>query len=121
MKLPKQVYIPYIGAMYDLLSRTFFLVTGMTFLMQTRNTFYNSNDSLLRDTFGTYATLMLVLMFMCGVVMLLAHIFLVPSHNKYCQDQAVKDGRSVMYDKTCEMYNKMLEIDERMKAIERKL
>lgn len=110
MKMPKQIYVPYVGAVYSLLGKLFFVINGLTFLMSTRNAFYNSSDSLLKDTFGTYAVLMLVISISCGFGMLLVYIFGEPSINKFSQDQAVKDGRSLTYEKLLEIEKQIGEL-----------
>jgi len=112
--IPKQVHIPYLGALFDLTSKALALVGGLNFLMLTRNTYYDSNDSLLRDIFGSYILFMIVAVLVGLVIMLALYVFLVPSANSYAQKQAVIDGRSPMFDKICE-------IDERMKCIENAL
>lgn len=112
--IPRQVQLPYVGAIFDLVCKAFAIMGGVNFLMLTRSTFYNSSDSLLRDTFGSYTVFMLTVSIAGIVVLMLVYVFLVPSYNAHTQRQAVIEGRSPMYEKICE-------INERLKKLEEKL
>ena len=112
--IPKQVHVPYLGAIYDLAGKVFFVVNTASFLMLTRTTYYSANDTLLRDVFGSYAVCMLVGGVVGAGLLGAAYVFLLPSLNSYTQQQAVIEGRSPMYEKLCEM-------DERLKKMEEKV
>ncbi len=105
--IPKQIELPYIGALYDLSGRVFYFISVANFILMTRVYYYNQSDSLLRDIFGSY----FVFMSVCGIFGMVmaaaAYACIVPSHNKYLQEQAVLDGRSPTYEKLCELEKKI--------------
>lgn len=106
-KVPKQIQLPYVGALYDLSGRVFHFISIANFILMTRVYYYNPGDSYLQDTFSSYFLFMLS----CGIfgVFLsgLVYAFVVPGHNKFQQEQAVLDGRSPIYEKLCELERKI--------------
>lgn len=111
--IPKQIHVPYLGALFDLTGKVFFAINAASFVMLTRTTYYSQNDSLLRDTFGSYALFMLAGIISGIGLLYIAYVFLIPSLNSYTQQQAVIEGRSPTYEKICE-------INERLKKLEEK-
>ena len=113
--IPKQIQLPYIGALYDLSGRVFHFISIVNFMLVTRVYYYNPGDTLLQDIFGSYILFMIV----CGIFgMVLAglvYAVVVPSHNKYSQEQSVINGRSPTYEKICELEKK---IDQLQKKLE---
>lgn len=112
--IPKQVHVPYLGALFDLTSKALALVGGINFLMLTRNTYYDPGDCLLRDIFGSYILFMVVVLLTGFVGLFILYIFLVPSANSYAQRQAVIEGRSPMYEKLCDVENRLKELEKKL-------
>lgn len=112
--IPKQVHVPYLGALFDLVCKAFALIGGFNFIMLTRNMYYDANDPLWKTVFGSYIMFMLAVTAVGAIALVMLYIFLVPSSNSYAQRQAVIEGRSPMFEKLCEM-------DERLKKIEGKV
>lgn len=112
--IPKQVHVPYLGALFDLNSKALALAGGFSFLMLTRNTYYDSDDCLLRDIFGSYILFMIAIMLGYFIVLIILYVFLVPSTNSYAQKQAVIEGRSPMFEKLCEVEERLKEIEKRL-------
>jgi hypothetical protein len=111
--VPKQVHVPYLGAVFDLVSKALAIVGAFNFVALTRNWFYDENDTILRDVFGSYALFMLVVSIVGFIGLIVIYVVWVPSINSYAQKQAVIDGRSPQYEL-------LLEINERVKKIEEK-
>jgi hypothetical protein len=110
--IPRQVHIPFVGALYDLLGKAFFFVTVANFILNTRLYYYNTGDTLIRDSFSSY-WLFLTALVSFGLVMLgFVWVFILPSYNSYAQKQSVIEGRSPMYELLCEM-------NERLKKLEK--
>ena len=111
----KQVQIPYVGALYDLSGRVFHFISIANFLLVTRVYYYNPGDTLLQDTFGSYILFMIACGLFGVVLAGLVYVVIVPSHNKYSQEQSVIDGRSPTFEKICELEKK---IDQLQKKLE---
>lgn len=114
MKLPKQVNIPYVGAMWTLFGLSLTIYSGINFIMQSRVAYYNQGDSLWRDIFGSYTLYIGSQVISLLGVMAFMHFCVFPSINKYQQEQAVKNGISPMFEE-------IKSISERLKRIEEKL
>lgn len=99
----KQKNVPYVGAIYELLARVAFLYSLVSQLLMTRLYFYNQGDSFLKESFGSYWLFLGFLLLICWVLSWLSWAFLIPSQNKFCQEQAVIDNRSPLYEKVCEI------------------
>lgn len=110
--IPKQVHVPFIGAVYDIAGKAFLFVTITNFLLNTRLYYYNTGDTLIRDSFSSY-WLFLAVLFAFGLLMLaLVWVFILPSYNAYAQKQSVIDGRSPMYELLCEVNERLKKIEE---------
>lgn len=112
--IPRQIHVPYIGAMYELLNRVAFFISVCNILLCTRLYYYNTGDSLLRDTFGSYAIFMIAAGVIGIVLAVIIWACIVPSHNKFLQEQAVIDGRSPTFDKLCEVEKRLIELEKRI-------
>jgi hypothetical protein len=102
--IPKQIHVPYVGALFELAGRAFFFVSIANFILNTRLFYYNTGDSWLREHFSSYLEFGLAYIALGLVVIILVWVILIPSQNKFQQEQSVKDGRSPMFDKICEIY-----------------
>lgn len=112
--VPKQVHIPYVGALYELSGRVFYFVSIAGYVLTTRVQYYNPGDPWIRESFGSYITFAVSLFVFAMLMGVIVWVALIPSQNKFLQEQAVIEGRSPMYEKLCDM-------DERLKNIEKKV
>lgn len=126
--IPKQVQVPYLGALFDLVSKALAIAGAFNFIALTRNWFYDENDTILRDIFSSYVIFMIVVSLAGFVLLLVIYIVFVPSINSHIQEQAVKDGRSPTFEKICEnsiklqnLEEKICKIDNLLKDIEKRL
>lgn len=110
--IPKQIHLPFIGAVYDLVGKAFFFVTIANFLLNTRLYYYNAGDTLIRDSFGSYRVFLITLASFGLVALTFVWVFILPSYNSYTQRQSVVDGRSPTYELLCE-------VNERLKRLEK--
>lgn len=110
MNFLKQKNIPYIGAVYELLSRVSFLYSLVSQILMTRLYFYNSDDSLLKEFFGSYWLFIGFLILICWLLSWVAWAFVIPSQNKFCQEQAVIEGRSPTYELLLEIQQEIREL-----------
>jgi hypothetical protein len=118
--IPKQIHIPYVGALWTLSGIVLTLVNAVSFLFQTRLYYYNQDDSLLKDVFGSYVVYMVAFVLLGVIMLALAYAVILPALNSFQQAQAVKDGRSPTYEKLCEVADRQKSMDERLKVIEKK-
>lgn len=101
--IPKQIHIPYVGAMWELAGRVSFLVSLINYVFMSRLYYYNTGDSYLRDVFGSYILFAIAILIVVAIAAGFMWAFIIPSHNKFCQEQAYVDGRSPLYDMVVEM------------------
>jgi hypothetical protein len=112
--IPKQVHVPYLGALFDLVSKALAIVGAFNFIALTRNWFYDENDTVLRDIFGSYTLFMVVVSIIGFILLLFIYVFFVPSINSYSQKQAVIEGRSPMHEKICEINERLIRLEEKL-------
>lgn len=118
--IPKQIHVPYLGALFDLVSKALAILGAFNFIALTRNWFYDENDAVLRDIFGSYTSFMLVVAIIGFITLMVIYVVWVPSINEYAQRQAVIDGRSPMFELQTESYKLQLDMNERLKRLEEK-
>jgi uncharacterized membrane protein len=119
--LPKQIHIPYVGALWDLAGRVAFLVSMINYVFMSRLYYYNTGDSYLRDIFGSYVLFTLAILSVVLVAFTFMWAFVVPSHNKFCQEQAYTDGRSPLYDAVIEMREQLSKMQAKLDEMQAKL
>jgi hypothetical protein len=108
--IPNQVYVPYIGAIYELLTRVAFLYSMVSQIQITRLFYYNSNDPFYKNTFSSYWIYIGFLLLVCWFLSWISWTFLIPSQNRFQQEQAVIEGRSPLYEKVCEIEKMIMEL-----------
>lgn len=116
--IPKQIYIPYMGAAWELAGRVSFLISLINYIFMSRLYYYNTGDNYLRDIFGSYIVFMLVVLIGILLAFTFVWAFIVPSHNKFCQEQAYTDGRSPLYDAVIEMKTQLDEMQAKLEKLE---
>ena len=102
--IPKQVHVPYIGAFLNLLGNVLFLFSIANFIMTTW-IFYNLSEehSKIHIIFPHFIYFFISYCIVGFLLCLLCWIFIIPSQNKFAQEQAVIEGRSPTYEKICEI------------------
>ena len=119
--IPKQINVPYVGALWTLSGIVLTLVNAVSFLFQTRLYYYNQEDSLLKDLFGSYFVYMAAFIALGGLMLVFAYAVILPALNKFQQEQAVKEGRSPLYEKLCAVDERLKSVDVRLNKLEEKL
>jgi hypothetical protein len=82
--------------------------------MITRLQYYSEGDSFIRTLFPHYLLFVIALFLVAFTGMWFAYVYILPSKQKFSQQQAVKDARSPMY-------NRLVEVHEDLKGIDSKL
>lgn len=103
-----------LGGLLVLVGETMFLFSLMNFLMITRLQYYSEGDSFIRTLFPHYLFFVIALFLVAFTGMWFAYVYIIPSKQKFSQEQAVKDARSPMY-------NRLIEVHEDLKGIDNKL
>lgn len=108
-----------------LISETMFLFSIMNFIMITRLQYYNATDSFMRTLFPHYLYFFAALSLVAFAGMWFAYVFVIPSKQRFSQQQAVKDARSPTYNRLVEMHddlarieNSILKLNERLDRME---
>lgn len=101
--IPKQIHLPYIGAIYELSGRTIFILNLANLVLNTRIYFYNPGDSYLRDILASYLVFMSAAFSFAILSMTFMWVFVVPSHMKFNNDQRVANGIDPTFEKVCEL------------------
>ncbi|ABE51695.1 hypothetical protein [Methanococcoides burtonii] len=96
-----------LGGLLILVGETMFLFSLLNFLMITRIQYYSSNDTLFRTLFPEYTFFLVGMIVVAFIGMWLTYVYIFPSKQKFSQEQAIKDGRSPMYDKLVQMHEEM--------------
>lgn len=108
------------GAAWELAGRVTFLVSLVNYIFMSRLYYYNTGDTYLRDIFGSYILFILFVAFGVFLASTFVWAFIVPSHNKFCQEQAYADGRSPLYDAVIEMKVQLDEMQAKLDKLEKK-
>lgn len=104
-----------LGGFLVLMGETMFLFSILNFLMISRLQYYNSGDSYIRVIFPHYL-LFLGAMGLVGIAaMWTIYVYVLPSKQRFAEEQAIKDNRSPTYDRILEV---QCELAEMRKAIE---
>jgi hypothetical protein len=113
-KMFTQVHIPYVGAAWDLAGRVSFIFNCLNYLLMTRVYYFNTGDSLIRDTFKSYGLFLFTAFLLFAVLSVVLYVIVVPSHNKFVQDQSYIDGRSILYDSVCSVNDNVIELQKKI-------
>lgn len=115
--IPKQINIPYVGAVYDLTMRVVSTISVLNMIFMSRVYYYNTGDSYLRDVFPSYWIFVCFLAFLCVLAALWMWAFVIPSHNKFCQTQSIIENRSPTFDKVCEISKQIEALQKEIDSI----
>lgn len=104
-----------IGGLLILISEVMFIFQVLNFIMITRLNYYSSDDEFIREIFPSYYIFMSAMVFAGITGMLIAYMIIIPSKQKFNQEQAVKDDRSPTYRKILELEDKIDELINKTK------
>lgn len=110
IKPPKQINVPYLGALWELYCRMAGIYGAFNTLMLTV-VLYSTNDKI-RSVFSSY-WLFLGFIIILGIIgLLFVYIFLLPSSTIFIQKQSVIDNRNPVYNKICDNEKLLYEIKQ---------
>lgn len=98
-----------VGGFLILVSETMFLFSILNFLMISRLQYYSSSDSYIRVLFPHYMIFLGAMGFVGLTAMFLIYTYILPSKQRFSQEQAVKDSRSPTYNKLTEVQAELAE------------
>ena len=104
----KQIQIPYIGAVYELANRVMFIFSAFNFLMVSVVT-YTASETV-RHMFSSFWLFLLMYALIGILTAIFSYVVIIPSQNKFAQEQAVIEGRSPLYEKVCDIEKKIEEL-----------
>lgn len=110
-----------LGGFLVLMSETMFLFSILNFLMISRLQYYSSGDSYIRAVFPHYLLFLGAMGLVGMAAMLLIYVYILPSKQRFFEEQAVKDNRSPTYDKILEMQNELAEMRKIMSELSEKI
>ncbi len=99
-----------LGGFLILISETMFLFSILNFLMISRLQYYSSGDSYIRAIFPHYLFFLGAMGFVGMTAMFLIYVYILPSKQRFSQEQAVKDSRSPTYNKLLEVQGELSEM-----------
>jgi len=110
-----------LGGFLVLMSETMFLFSILNFLMISRLQYYSSGDSYIRAVFPHYL-LFLGAMGLVGITaMWIIYVYILPSKQRFAEEQAVKDNRSPTYDKILQVQAELAEMRKMMEELSVKI
>lgn len=110
-----------LGGFLMLISETMFLFSVMNFIMITRIQYYSAEDSYMRSLFPDYIYFLVALSLIALSGMWFAYVFIIPSKQKFSQEQAVKDARSPTYNRLLEMHEDLTRIEASILSLNQRL
>ena len=99
-----------VGGFLILISETMFLFSILNFLMISRLQYYSSGDSYIRALFPHYLFFLGAMGFVGMTAMFIIYVYILPSKQRFSQEQAVKDARSPTYNKLLEVQGELSEM-----------
>lgn len=99
-----------VGGLLTLMGEAMFLFSILNFLMISRLQYYSEGDSYIRTAFPHYLLFLVGLSTIGFVAMWLVYVYVLPSKQRFSQEQSVKDNRSPTYDRILEVQNELAEI-----------
>lgn len=99
-----------LGGFLILISETMFLFSILNFLMISRLQYYSSGDSYIRAIFPHYLFFLGAMGFVGMTAMFIIYVYILPSKQRFSQEQAVKDSRSPTYNKLLEVQGELSEM-----------
>lgn len=110
-----------LGGFLVLMGETMFLFSILNFLMISRLQYYSSGDSYIRAVFPHYL-LFLGAMGLVGITaMWIIYVYILPSKQRFAEEQAVKDNRSPTYDKILQVQAELTEMRKMMEELSVKI
>lgn len=110
-----------VGGMLIIFGETMFLFSILNFLMISRLQYYSSGDSFIRTIFPHYIFFLAGLSVVGFVAMWFTYVYILPSKQKFSQQQAVKDSRSPMYNRIVDMHDEMADMRRTIEEMSKKL
>lgn len=110
-----------VGGLLTLVGEAMFLFSILNFLMISRLQYYSEGDSYIRTVFPHYFLFLTGLSAIGFVAMWFVYVYVLPSKQRFSQEQAVKDNRSPMYDRIIEVQGELAEIREMMEKLSEKV
>ncbi|AKB35282.1 hypothetical protein MSSAC_0692 [Methanosarcina siciliae C2J] len=98
-----------------------FLFSILNFLMISRLQYYSEGDSYIRTVFPHYLIFLTGLGTIGFVAMWMVYVYVLPSKQRFSQEQAVKDNRSPTYDRILEVQYELAEMREMIKELSEKV
>jgi len=99
-----------VGGFLILISETMFLFSILNFLMISRLQYYSSGDSYIRTLFPHYIIFLGAMGFVGLTAMFIIYTYILPSKQRFSQEQAVKDNRSPTYNKLLEVQGELADM-----------
>lgn len=114
MKLiPKQFKLSTkVGGFLIIFNEVMALFSIANFIMISRINYFNSDDSFIREIFPSYYYFMMAMAVCSFAFMIFVYSIVIPSKNKFAQEQAYKDDRSPLYNKVLELEDQLKDIKE---------
>ncbi|AKB26149.1 hypothetical protein MSMTP_2680 [Methanosarcina sp. MTP4] len=110
-----------VGGFLILISETMFLFSILNFLMISRLQYYSSGDSYIRAVFPHYLFFLGAMGFVGLTAMFFIYTYILPSKQRFSQEQAVKDSRSPTYNKLLEVQEELSEMRMMMADLSEKV
>ncbi|AAM04193.1 predicted protein [Methanosarcina acetivorans C2A] len=110
-----------VGGMLTLVGEAMFLFSILNFLMISRLQYYSEGDSYIRTVFPHYLLFLAGLGTIGFVAMWMVYVYVLPSKQRFSQEQAVKDNRSPMYDRILEVQDELAEMRKMIKELSEKV
>lgn len=110
-----------LGGFLVLMSETMFLFSILNFLMISRLQYYNSGDSYIRAVFPHYLLFLGAMGFAGFTAMWIIYVYVLPSKQRFSEEQAIKDNRSPTYDRILEVQDELGEMRKMMKELSEKV
>ncbi len=110
-----------VGGFLILMSETMFLFSILNFLMISRLQYYSSGDSYIRALFPHYLFFLGAMGFVGLTAMFFIYTYILPSKQRFSQEQAVKDNRSPTYNKLLEVQGELSEMRMMMADLSEKV
>ncbi|WP_440954509.1 hypothetical protein ACSAZK_12890 [Methanosarcina sp. Mfa9] len=110
-----------VGGFLILMSETMFLFSILNFLMISRLQYYSSGDSYIRTLFPHYIFFLGAMGFVGLTAMFFIYTYILPSKQRFSQEQAVKDNRSPTYNKLLEVQDELADMRKMMADLSEKV
>lgn len=110
-----------LGGFLVLMSETMFLFSILNFLMISRLQYYNSGDSYIRAVFPHYLLFLGAMGFAGLAAMWVIYVYVLPSKQRFAEEQAIKDNRSPTYDRILEVQDELAEMRKMMEDLSEKV